>query len=292
MFIAHDPDADRVTILQKCDNQYEEIPVDILSLLLLAELIENIKFDRVKLSSVTIATTLATSSMAIDYMRLHESIFQEKGISLRLIDTLPVGFKWFSHTAKTEQTEEGENLFALRKENDFLLVYEESGGLSTYLCEKDGILGGLLALVLLYKKDLLQEKQKLLDQFPYEVDYQKNATLLHHSSWDERKLGLFLNQNLQQTLQCSGDLYSILEEIFKTFGLSITQILWQEGLKIYAQNEAKSQTVWLVVRLSGTEPKLRFYIQTKTEKRFKPDYCSKILNLIENKIKAWIEGIS
>ncbi len=123
-----------------------------------------------------------------------------------------------------------------------LLAGEESGGLSlgTHVPEKDGVLAGLLAaeMVCFYKEGLGSLLEKL---------------------W--KKFGRFYNTRLDLPLEPSMKKY-IVENLFQSdkkeaAGLPVKNINRIDGVQLVLDDNT-----WVLIRLSGTEPLARIYVQS------------------------------
>ncbi len=155
--------------------------------------------------------------------------------------TTPVGFKWLSE--------------AMRK-NDCILAGEDSGGLSVgeHIPEKDGIFANLLII------EMLAKENKTLVQLQKEI---KDFTNME-----------FFQDRVDIKVQNDNEA-NIIEEKFSKFDkiadFNINEKLLIDGQKIFLDDNLS----WILIRKSGTEPLLRFYIESNN-----------ILKL--NKIKEFI----
>jgi len=147
--------------------------------------------------------------------------------------TTPVGFKWLSE--------------AMRK-NETILAGEDSGGLSTgeHIPEKDGIFANLLIIEAIAKQkkalfELVNEIKSLAgcDFYTDRVDIKLDS--------DE-----FTNKLIEK--------FSKLNEIA---GLKIVEKQNIDGEKIFLDNALS----WVLIRKSGTEPMLRFYIESENKNK-------------------------
>ncbi len=144
------------------------------------------------------------------------------------IITTPVGFKWLSEKMRETAT---------------ILAGEDSGGLSTgdHIPEKDGIYASLLILQMLADTEkTLVELRKELKEFAA-VDF----------FTDRIDVKLNNEDKLDETQMWFNDLSQVAQ--FK-----ITETLKIDGTKYYLGEE---KTNWVLMRKSGTEPLLRFYIE-------------------------------
>ncbi len=146
--------------------------------------------------------------------------------------TTPVGFKWLSEEMRKNET---------------ILAGEDSGGLSTgcHIPEKDGIYANLLILeaVSYYKKPLAQLKDEIIKFAGCEFLQDRVDIKL---KTDEEKNALM-------------EKFSKLNEIC---GYKVSEILKIDGVKFFFDESS-----WILMRKSGTEPLLRFYIETSTKEK-------------------------
>ncbi len=125
-----------------------------------------------------------------------------------------------------------------------LIAGEESGGLSlgTHVPEKDGVLAGLLAaeMVCHYGEGLGSLLKKLWDT---------------HGRLYNTRLDLPLNPAMQEY---------IVENLFNSdlqvaAGLTVQQVKRIDGVQLILD-----ESTWVLVRLSGTEPLARIYVQSQS----------------------------
>lgn len=157
--------------------------------------------------------------------------------------TTPVGFKWLSE--------------AMRK-NDCILAGEDSGGLSigSHIPEKDGLLANLLII------EMLSSENKTLVELQKEIlDF---CSCRFYTTRVDKKVS---NDNEINKLE---EKFSKFDEIA---GLKIVDKLSIDGKKLFLDNSLS----WVLIRKSGTEPLLRFYIEADSLDRL-------------NKIKDFIEA--
>ena len=146
----------------------------------------------------------------------------------------PVGFKYIAEGMRSR---------------DFLMGGEESGGLTIrhHVPEKDGILACLLMAEVraVEKKPFRQILQALRKQVgPYL----------------SRRVNLHLSEPMMQNVR----------RRFETLtpnrlnGLTVKKIIRLDGYKFIFQDDS-----WMGVRLSGTEPVVRLYLEADTPKKLK-----------------------
>lgn len=134
---------------------------------------------------------------------------------------------------------------AMRK-YDCIIAGEESGGLSIkgHIPEKDGILANLLILeAMAYSKKSMVELQEEL------------KTIVGCE---------FVNDRIDFKLNDNADITKVLDKIDSTesvCGMKITKKDKKDGIKLYF-----GQNNWILVRPSGTEPLLRIYFESDSQK--------------------------
>ena len=146
------------------------------------------------------------------------------------IDTLttPVGFKWLSEAMR---------------ENKTILAGEDSGGLSTgeHIPEKDGIYADLLIL------EMIARENKPLYQLVEET--KKFAGCDFYTDRVDVKLD---NDEKANLLMVKFSMMTVIADY------NIADKLTIDGIKLFLDNKLSS----LLIRKSGTEPLLRFYIES------------------------------
>jgi len=189
------------------------------------------------------------SVLILDYFM--ESGFPVKGIittvaSSRLVylaasywglvfEEVPVGFKYFSNFLRT-----------CRSEKKLGLAVESSGGftLSSHTLEKCGFLPCLLIAAICFKKG------KRLSQLRSELRYPRFVFQEELLFFKKRTREDFLNF-----------IHAFSEQDAMMF-FSSNALLKKEGLKILFSDES-----WVLLRLSGTEPCVRLYIEASSDQQ-------------------------
>ncbi len=150
-------------------------------------------------------------------------------LNIKVVET-PVGFKYVGE--------------AMRKYNP-IIGGEDSGGLSIqgHIPEKDGILANLLILeAMAYENKTLCELQKELHDFA----------------------GCeFINTRIDKKLENSDEVKIAINKFKSTdkiAGMNVIKKDDKDGIKLYLDDNRS----WILVRLSGTEPLLRIYIESDT----------------------------
>lgn len=146
--------------------------------------------------------------------------------------TTAVGFKWLSE--------------AMRK-TPAILAGEDSGGLSTglHIPEKDGIFANLLILeaVCALKKPLFELKKEILEFAGQE----------------------FFQDRVDIKLKSDEEKNAVMEKFAKFNNIAdfwVFETIKTDGVKFLLENKNSNSTGWVLMRKSGTEPLLRFYIET------------------------------
>ena len=165
-----------------------------------------------------------------------------KKIGIKTITT-PVGFKWLSE--------------AMRK-NKSILAGEDSGGLSTgeHIPEKDGLYANLLIL------EMMASENKTLNQLVEELKEFAGCE--------------FYTDRVDIELESDEKADEIIDNFLKMTQIAefnIKERYELDGLKLFLDDGLSS----LLIRKSGTEPLLRFYIES--------DFMEKL-----DKIKEFVKG--
>ena len=142
----------------------------------------------------------------------------------------PVGFKWVAEAMG---------------EHDALFGGEESGGFSVrgHVREKDGVLMGLLAADAADAEPFDARVDRLLDEHGRIA-----AGKVSIDCPDDRKTGVL--DDLEAQIPESVD------------GHAVAEVVTLDGFKLLLENGS-----WLLVRPSGTEPKLRVYAEADSDER-------------------------
>lgn len=147
----------------------------------------------------------------------------------RVIET-PVGFKWIA---------------AAMREHDALIGGEESGGFSIrgHVREKDGVLMGLLTAAMAAEEP---------------IDTRVDRILQEHGPIVQDKIGIACpDEQKGSVFERIGD--AVPEKIAGADVASISEV---DGYKISLEDGG-----WILVRPSGTEPKLRIYAEGESQRQ-------------------------
>lgn len=259
--LATDPDADRIGIAYKDNDEYKIIDGNQIGALMLYYLVEN----RKDLSNMIMYNTIVTS-------KLGEEIVMSKGIDV--FSTL-TGFRYI-----TEQIRNIENT-----DKKFFFGYEESLGYlaSDFVRDKDA-LQSMVILAELTNFYIQQGKTitDVLEEIYQKYGYYKEETISYVFPGIE---GITKIQNLMDFFRNTtfDNLKIIRKEDYLLqavnnekgkINLPISNVL-----KYYLEDES-----WFAIRPSGTEPKLKIYYSVKADSR---DKCTEKLN----KLKTVLENI-
>jgi phosphomannomutase len=136
-----------------------------------------------------------------------------------------------------------------------IVAFEESDGISGYnhTLEKDAMFGLLLSIemVATLKRNLSDYLQDLMDEFGY--FYPDRSGITVDSS--------FIGEPLKERIAGLKNLYRVGNKIkVGEKELTIKDVITVDGVKIVFDDAS-----WLMIRPSGTEPKVRFYIEARSQ---------------------------
>lgn len=238
ILINNDPDSDRIGVCVKDKDMYHYISGNELGMLMI-DYILNYKKD-IKNNS-TIVTTIVSTPM-VDNIK-----------NIRVIKTL-TGFKYIGE--KIKQFEEG----ALN--GSFLFGFEESFGMlyGSFTRDKDGVLGAMLVceMAAFYKRrgsNLLKELDKVYEKYGRYKSGVINITL--EGIEGKKKINDVMNFYRE----------NIKNEIFSNKIVKKIDYLEETGLpKENVISLKLEDDTHIIVRPSGTEPKIKFYIYVNLDK--------------------------
>lgn len=238
ILINNDPDSDRIGVCVKDKDKYHYISGNELGMLMI-DYILNYKKD-IKNNS-TIVTTIVSTPM-VDNIK-----------NIRVIKTL-TGFKYIGE--KIKQFEEG----ALN--GSFLFGFEESFGMlyGSFTRDKDGVLGAMFVceMAAFYKRrgsNLLKELDKVYEKYGRYKSGVINITL--EGIEGKKKINDVMNFYRE----------NIKNEIFSKKIVKKIDYLEETGLpKENVISLKLEDDTHIIVRPSGTEPKIKFYIYVNLDK--------------------------
>lgn len=183
--------------------------------------------------SGVVAKSVATSNFA-------NAVAEKLGIPIK--ETM-VGFKNFRPFMLSTSQEKA------------IVTFEESDGISArnHTLEKDAIFGFLLSI------EMMADTKKNLG--PYLKDVQEEFGYFYPDRAGVEVERSLVGKPLKDKLARIKD--KLKEGVSVTFGdksKTIKQVITVDGTKIIFEDNS-----WLLIRPSGTEPKVRFYIETRTE---------------------------
>ena len=149
-----------------------------------------------------------------------------KKLGLKLYET-PVGFKYISEIMQKE---------------DVLIGGEEAGGIGFkgYIPERDGTLAGLLLI------EMMAYRNKSLDYLLKEME-------------DEFGRYFYMRQDYHLKEPVDKSVYQKFKKMKSILGKKVVEVKDYDGVKLLCEDES-----WLMVRLSGTEPIIRFYAESNS----------------------------
>ena len=133
-----------------------------------------------------------------------------------------------------------------------LICFEESDGITAigHTPEKDAYIGLLLAIdmVLTLQKNLGDYRQELRDTFGYFYPDRDGVTVSQQGKELEKTLATLEKYATGATIQVDNE------------EKKIAKVIDIDGRKMILDDDS-----WLMIRPSGTEPKVRFYVEARTE---------------------------
>jgi phosphomannomutase len=196
-------------------------------------------------------------AMALHFLHVHKGI---KGIVAKSVGTsnlvnavagklgirvreTKVGFKYFRPYMVRDAAERA------------IVVFEESDGISAYnhTLEKDAIFGLLLALEMMSvtEKNLSEYLGEIMDEFGHFYPERSGIAVPPFLAGKQLadKLAVLSEKYPEGTVLKIGERERTVSEVITVDG---TKLIFDDGS-------------WLMIRPSGTEPKVRFYIEARTE---------------------------
>lgn len=240
LILGTDPDCDRVGVLVKKGEEYKSLNGNQIGALLINYILENMNNIPEK---GMIIKTIVTSDLGVKIAKTY---------GLEYLDTL-TGFKYI-----------GEKIGELEKENkSFIFGYEESYGYlyGTEVRDKDAVISSLLIIemaVYYYSKNknLFDVLEDLYEKFGYYEE--KLISRKYEGKAGEEKINQLMSTFRSQVMTFSS--YEIIETI--DYLKDDTGLPKSNVLKFNFKGGG-----WFVVRPSGTEPKIKFYISLRGENK-------------------------
>ena len=266
LMLATDPDCDRVGIAVKDNNnEYQLLTGNEVGILLFDYICsQRIKHNQMPKNPIMIKTIVT--------MDLAERIAQNYGVETINVLT---GFKYI-----------GEQIGLLEKKSEadrYIFGFEESYGYlsGSYVRDKDGVNGAYLIVEMFsfYKSQgitLLEKLDELYSKYGFAYNTLKSYTYEGASGFSkmEEIMNRIRNQNIEEINGVK--VVKRLDYLDGIDGLPKSNVL-----KYYLEDNAS-----LVIRPSGTEPKIKIYISTCLENKEKSIEENKI---IVNKLKEYFE---
>jgi phosphomannomutase len=196
-------------------------------------------------------------AMAFHFLKVHKGI---SGIVVKSVGTSnlvnAIAEKLNVPVKETKVGFKNFRPYMLRRSTERAIVaFEESDGITVYnhTLEKDALLGMLLAIemIAVTGKNLSKYLKDIMDEFGY---------------YYPDRFGIAVDRSLTgETLKKK---LSIIQELFQkgttvTVGKesrTINDVITVDGMKLVFDDGS-----WLAIRPSGTEPKVRFYIESRTK---------------------------
>ncbi|MBC8412358.1 phosphomannomutase [bacterium] len=136
-----------------------------------------------------------------------------------------------------------------------VVVFEESDGISAYnhTLEKDALFGVLLAIEMMavVRKNISEDLKDIMDEFGYYYPDRSGIAVDRTLAGEvlTKKLSAIREQYTEGVIvDINGD------------HRTVTDVITVDGTKLVFDDGS-----WLMIRPSGTEPKVRFYIEARTE---------------------------
>lgn len=242
LILATDPDADRLGACVKYSGGYRLLSGNEIGILLTNYILERRKRAKILPKNGVIVKTIVSTMMT-------DEIAKSYGLEVRNVLT---GFKNIAH--------EIANLENLNRTDDYLFGFEESNGYlcGSYVRDKDAVSASLLMCeaVAYYKDNFGKNLVEILSELYSKYGYFGEKTLSYNLKEINPKMRVsdimdyFRNENLS-----SIGTHKIKS---KKDYLNFEGVLKSNVLEFDLENSMK-----IIVRPSGTEPKIKFYLMTK-----------------------------
>lgn len=241
LLLATDPDSDRVGVAAKKDGAYQRFTGNQVGILMLDHLLKKHKQEGTMPQHPVIIKTIVTTSMA-------EKIAEQYGAEI--IDTL-TGFKYIG--------EQIGNLEYSGNLEDFVFGFEESCGylIGPYVRDKDAVGAAMLICEMAgeYKKQgktLWDVMEELYQIYGY---YETELKTFHFEAADAKIYMEDLREHLQTGYV---GLYSSKIVKYQDYLEGINGLPKSDVVKLWFEDGTR-----IVVRPSGTEPKIKIYIESE-----------------------------
>lgn len=255
IILVTDPDADRVGVMSKEAESWQFYTGNEIGILITAYVLSELKENNKLKPSNTIVKTIVTTNLI-------EKLAQSYGI--HITSDLLVGFKYIGEIMEKMQVD---GTIA-----DFLLGIEESNGsiAGNYIREKDGLAPGILLAELASKlkaqgKTLGLYLNEVYEDFGYFMNYLTEIRLPGAEGMTSiAKIQSHLREIKPNKI---GD-FEVEKYVDKWDGEAFLSPTDQDSRNLlvmkFAQDEKLSQ-LQVIIRPSGTEPKLKFYFEIGVE---------------------------
>lgn len=263
LILATDPDADRLGVCVRDKNEYKLLSGNEIGIILTNYILERRKDSKTLPKNGVIVKTVVSTMMA-------DKIAKAYGCEVRNVLT---GFKNIAH--------EIAELESSNRDEDYLFGFEESNG---YLCggyvrDKDAVSASLIVCeaVSYYKEKFGKNLAEVLAQLYSEYGYFGEKTLSYNLKEINPRISTvdIMNHFRDDSLGFIGA-YRIKN---KKDYLKSEGVMKSDVLEFDLKNVMK-----IIVRPSGTEPKIKFYIMTKSDSASEREETIKLLAETVNKI--------
>ena len=268
LIIGTDPDGDRMGIMvRKNDGEYVALSGNNVGVLLIDYILNQKSQKGILPENPVVVKTIVTTKMA-------SAVCSAYGIKIRDVLT---GFKYIGEIIK--------NLEEKGEENRFLFGFEESYGYlaGTYARDKDAVVATMLTVEMaawyaLRNMTLYDALTELYEKYGYYKEMQKSFTLEGISGLQKLKEVVnFLRENPPSVLgdakviSVSDYLKGVRTNILSSSEEALT--LPKSDVLCYELSDGS----YFVVRPSGTEPKIKFYLFTNAKTEAEADNSLKTL---------------
>lgn len=268
--LATDPDADRLGVFVKSNNEYIPLTGNMSALLILEYILSQRKEKNILPKNAAVIKSIVSSTMAKPICKKYD---------VTLFEVL-TGFKYIGEKIKE---------FEETNEYNFIFGYEESYGClaGTYARDKDAVVAvTLLCEAAAYYKEkgltLWEQMLKMYETYGYYKEGIKQVTLEGIDGLEKIKnIMTNLRENSPKKIGTYGvkrirDYQS--QTIYNNETKEATKIDLPVSNVLYYELENDS---WIAVRPSGTEPKIKYYIGVKGKSL---EDASEKLEQLENNI--------